>query len=419
MKKQDFRPAVDSLREPVFRRWFLSQILSSSGTFTQSVAVSWLVLTLTGSGIDLGLMTSCTFLPVFALGPLAGRLVDRVGPRRVLIATQSVFPVLPLAIALLAATGTARVWMLFVIAASTGIISAPDGAARQVYVVELVGTQRVASAIALNEIVLNTSRVLGPALGAAVLGTAGVSACCVLNAVSFLPSLIVVLRNRPEAVADGGAAGPRRASKISGLRYAWSRPSIRACLVLAAASGMLFNLNVPVPLLATGVFHLGGFGYGLMMATFGLGSIPGAVLAAANSARPKGRTVALLASATGVAVLATAYAPDTALAFVGMAVTGCLSIWFIALANTLVQLDSDPEMRGRVSAAWNMALPGCEPATSPFVGWIGGAAGPRESFGAAGFALLLATATGWRALTRPRRAPHHPILTPLAVHHPL
>jgi MFS family permease len=417
MKKQDLRPALDSLREPLFRRWFVSQILSSSGTFTQSVAVAWLVLSLTGSGVDLGLMTSCTFLPVFVLGPYSGRLVDRFGPRRVLIATQSVFPLLTLAIALLAATGTARVWMLFVIAASTGVVSAPDGAARQVYVIELVGTSRVASAVALNEIVLNASRVVGPALGALVLGTAGVAACCVVNALSFLPPLAIVLRNRP--TATDGARRPRGASKISGLRYAWRIPSIRACLVLAAASGMLFNLNVPVPLLATRVFHLGGSGYGLMMATFGLGSIPGAVLAAASSGKPKGRTVAVLASVTGIAVLATAYAPDTALAFVGMAMTGCFSIWFIAAANTLVQLEAEPEMRGRVSAAWNMALPGCEPATSPFVGWVAGAAGPREGFGVAGLALIAAAIAGWRALTRPRRAPHHPITTRAAVHHPL
>ena len=135
---------------------------------------------------------------------------------------------------------------------------------------------------------------------------------------------------------------------------------------------------------------------------------------------PRGRTVAVLASATGIAVLATAYAPDAALAFVGMAATGCFSVWFIALASTLVRLESDPDMRGRVSAAWSMVLPGCEPATSPFVGWMSGAAGPREGFGVAGFALILAAATGWRALTRPRpKQQHHPTITPLAVHHPL
>ncbi len=415
--KPDLRPAFGSLREPVFRQWFLSQILSSSGSMTQGVALSWLVLKLTGSGVDLGLMTSCTFLPLFLMAPFAGRLVDRVGPRRVLIATQILFTALSLLVAVLASAGTARIWMLFVIAAATGIISAPDSTARQVYVVELVGTQRLASAIALNEVVLNASRVIGPALGALVLGTLGVAACCVLNAVSFLPPLVVVLRHRTASTA--AAATHRSDSKVSGLRYAWSNPRIRSCLVLAAAAGMLFNLNVPVPLLATGVFKLGGAGFGLMMATFGLGSIPGAVLAAAGPPMPRGRTVALLAGATGLSVLATAYAPDVAVAFVGMAVTGCFSIWFISLANTLVQLESDPGMRGRVNATWNMALPGCEPATSPFVGWMAGVGGPRAGFGIAGLTLILAAAIGWRGLTLPQRPEHHFITVPAAVHHPV
>ncbi|HYS36854.1 MAG TPA: MFS transporter [Pseudonocardiaceae bacterium] len=409
--KPDLRPALGSLREPVFRQWFLSQILSSSGSMTQGVALSWLVLNLTGSGVALGLMTSCTFLPLFIMGPFAGRLVDQIGPRRVLIATQILFTLLSVLVAVLAASGAAQMWMLFAIAAATGVISAPDSTARQVYVIELVGTERVTSAIALNEVVLNASRVIGPALGGAVLGTLGVAACCALNALSFVPPLIVVLRHRP---ASRPVPATRGDSKVGGLRYAWRNPTIRACLVLAAAAGMLFNLNVPVPLLATGVFKLGGAGFGLMMATFGLGSIPGAVLAAGPT-RPQGRTVVMLAGATGLSVLATAYAPSVVLAFAGMAVTGCFSIWFISLANTLVQLESDPGMRGRVNAAWNMALPGCEPATSPFVGWVAGTAGPRAGFGIAGLTLILAAAIGWRGLTAPRA--HHDVTTPEAVHH--
>jgi MFS family permease len=104
-----------------------------------------------------------------------------------------------------------------------------------------------------------------------------------------------------------------------------------------------------------------------------------------------------------LAVLGTAYAPTVPLAFLGMAVTGCVSIWFISLANTLVQLESDPGMRGRVNAAWSMALPGCTLATGPFMGWVAGAAGPRLGFGGAGLTMLLMVAIGWRVLGRARR----------------
>lgn len=402
------RGSFRSLREPVFRQWFLSQILSASGGMTQGVALSWLVLQLTGSGVDLGLMTSCGFLPLFLVGPYAGALVDRVGPRRVLIVTQILLTLLCGLLALLVATGVEQMWMLFAIAALTGTVSTHDATARQVYVIELVGADRVSNAVALNEVVVNGSRILGPAVGGAVLGFWGVAACCALNALSFLPPLIVVLRHRVRETVR-----PPRSERVSGLRYAWRNPVIRACLLLAAASGMLFSLNVPVPLLATGVFHLDGTAFGLMMATFGVGSIPGVVLAAAGPSRPSGLRVAVLACATGVSILATAYAPTVPLVFVGMAVTGCVSIWFISLANTLVQLESDPAMRGRVNAAWNMALPGCSLGTSPLIGWVGGVAGPRLGFGLAGLTLLLMAAIGWRGLTRR----HHVIVGPVGGHH--
>jgi hypothetical protein len=126
------------------------------------------------------------------------------------------------------------------------------------------------------------------------------------------------------------------------------------------------------------------------------------ILAATGPTRPSGRRVAILASATGISILATAYAPTVPLAFVAMAVTGGVSIWFISLANTLVQLESDPGMRGRVNAAWNMALPGCSLGTSPFIGWVGGVAGPRLGFAVAGLTLLLMAAIGWRSLSRVR-----------------
>jgi MFS family permease len=413
--------AFGSLREPAFRQWFGSQVLSASGTMTQGVAQSWLVLKLTGSAVDLGLMASFTFLPLLVGGPWAGAIVDRFDTRRLLIVTQSLFIVLAGLLALLVATDSERLWMLFLIAIVTGTVAAPDSAGRQVYVFELVGTNRVASAVSLNEVVINTSRVLGPAVGGALLATVGVAACCFFNAATYLLPLAVLLAHRSlaadtPAVADvlagrgvpteSSRARQRRAAdpggRLAGLQYAWHHPAIRVILLLAAASGMLFGL-LPLPLLASRVFGLGGGGYGLMMAVFGIGALPGAVLAGAGRSSPSGRSVGALAIATGLAIVATAYAPDLGLMLTGLAVTGCISIWFIARANTLVQLAADPAMRGRVMGAWNMALPGCTPLTSPCVGWVSGEAGPRTGFALAGIALVCIAGSGWRALARGRR----------------
>ena len=370
---------------------------------TQAVALSWLVLRLTGSGVDLGLMTACTFGPLLLLGPYSGTLVDRFDRRRLLIATQTLLLLLAALAATLIATGVIRLWMLFAIAIVTGCVNAPDGTARQVYVVDLVGTERLASAVSLYEVVLNISRVVGPGVGGALLATVGVAACCALNAASYLQPLFVLLRHRPHHTAAVPAAPTVRKTPPgqlrAGLRYAWRNRPIRVSLFLAASSGLLFNMGVTLPLLATRVFHLGGGGYGLMMAVFGLGALPGALLASAGSGRPSGRSVGVLAVATAAAVLGTAAAPELWLVMVGMAVTGCLSIWFIAQANTLVQLLADPSMRGRVMGLWTMALPGTEPATSPFAGYISQTFGARDGFSLSGVALLLTAVIGWRALT--------------------
>ena len=469
--------AFTAMRDRAFRQWFASQVLSASGTMTQGVAQSWLVLKLTGSAVDLGLMGSFMFLPMLVGGPWAGSLVDRFDTRRLLIVTQSLFLLLAALLAALVATGSERLWMLFLIAIATGTVAAPDAAGRQIYVFELVGTDRVASAIGLNEVVLNTSRVLGPATGGALLATLGVSACCFFNAATYLLPLAVLIAHgsrvsqsrgaaararvlageadaaefpgvqsgeadpeqqsavlvrradlpeprtvrtgaaefpEPAAATDGpgassvGAAGPsparsRRGARLAGLEYAWRRPAIRVSLLLAAASGMLFGL-LPLPLLASRTFGLGGGGYGLMMAVFGIGALPGALLAGSGRGSPSGRSVATLAVATGLAIVATAYAPGFGLMLAGLAVTGCISIWFIARANTLVQLAADPAMRGRVMGAWSMALPGCSPITGPFVGWVSGTAGPRTGFALAGIALLCIAASGWRALAGRRPA---------------
>jgi MFS family permease len=394
--RQSFR----SLESPAYRAWFISQVFSASGTMTQGVALSWLVLRLTGNGIDLGLMTACTFAPMLIFGPLTGTLVDRVDRRRLLIVTQTLLTLLAALLAVLIATGQVRVWMLFLITIITGSVAAPDATARQVYVIDLVGTERVASAVSLFEVIINTSRVVGPATGGLLLATLGASACCAVNAASYVVPLAVLLTSQATMRAAPATDRKRAPGQLrAGLRYAWSDRPIRVSLFLAAASGMLFSLSVPLPVLATRVFHLGGGGYGMMMAVFGVGALPGALLASAGAGRPTGRSVGLLALATGVAILATAAAPLLWLAIAGLVVTGCLSIWFIAQANTLVQLTADPAMRGRVMGLWTMALPGTDVASGPFVGYVTQDLGGREGFGVAGVALLVTASTGWRALT--------------------
>lgn len=349
-------------------------------------------------------MATFTFLPVMLLSPHAGALVDRIDRRRLLMVTRGAFALLAAAAAAIIAAGAAEAWMIFLITLLNGIVFAPDSTARQVYVVDLVGAERLASAVGLYEIILNASRVAGPALGGALLATAGVAACCAANAASYLIPLFVLLRYKPAAgaavtpVTGGGQPRPS-VSLRDGVRYAWRHGPIRVCVGLAAAAGLLFNMGVALPVLATHTFHLGGGGYGLLMSVFGIGALPGALLASSGNGRPTGRRVGVLALATAGAIGGTAIAPTLWLAITGLMAVGLLSIWFIAAANTLVQLAAGDGMRGRMMGLWTMALPGAQVATGPFAGWVTQAAGPRVGFALPAMALTAIAGAGWQALT--------------------
>lgn len=384
-----------------FRWWFLSQITSASGGMTQAVATSWIVLQTTGSAVALGALSAAFMLPSLLCGAWCGALLDRIDRRRALIATQIVLTASSLLMYLLLEAHALGYWPILAISAASGLVNALDGPARQIYVLDLVGRQRLTSAVSLYEVILNTSRVLGPALGGVILAFLGAGACILVNAASYLAPLAVLLAQK-SAVAnvakttESGRERSRGAAR-AGLRYAWSVPSIRACLLIAAVSGILFNATVLFPLLADRVFHLGGGGYGALLSVFGVGALPGALLAARGN-EPTGREVALLSALTGACTAATACAPDAAALYLGMATVGFSSIWMIARANTFVQLRAAPDMRGRVMGAWTMALPGASPLTGPTIGTLADAAGARIALACTGLAMIGIVSASRRAL---------------------
>ena len=383
-----------------FRWWFIGQITSASGLMTQVVAISWLVLQWRNSGLDLALVSVSSLTPMLVLGLWAGSLVDHLDRRRLLICTQGSMALISLALFVLITTGAANYWLIIVISALTGVVNAGDMPARQVYVLDLVGEERLAGAVSLYEVVLNASRVLGPAVGGVLLAISGPGACVLVNAVSFLGPLAVLLHYHPNSNVRRGDPANGRPKVREGVRYAWSDPTIRACLLLAAATCALFNPTVMLPLLAHRVFHMGGGGYGLLLALFGVGALPGALLAARGGSPPTGRKVRALAALTGVCMIVTASAPDRPVLFVGMAAVGASSIWMIAVANTVVQLRTAPELRGRVMGAWSMALPGMVPITSVICGTLADACGARVAYGGAGAVIAAVALTWWRSFAR-------------------
>ncbi|GEA89620.1 MFS transporter [Cellulomonas cellasea] len=394
--------AFASLQVPAYRAWFASQVLSASGIVTQSVGAAWLVLELTGRAVDLALLSAATLLPVLLAGAWAGGLADRVDRRRLLVVTQCAFVGLALVLTALSASGAAQVWSLLLVNALSGAVNAVDAPTRQVYVMDLVGRERLASAVSLYEVILNASRVVGPAVGGVLLTLSGPTACFAANAASYLAPLLVLWRYPPATSGPApGTAPRRRGAAREGLRYVWSTPVLRSCVLVAGATGVLFNASVLFPLLATRELGMDGAGYGALLACFGLGALPGA-LVAARLGQPTGAGVRVLALATGVAMALTGFSPTAGVAFAAMAVTGFVSIWCITAANTLVQLRAAPELRGRTLGVWTMALPGLNPVTGIAAATLADHAGARAGFAAGGAAIAVAALAGWRALGRDR-----------------
>jgi MFS family permease len=407
--ERGLRRAVHALRDRRYRWWFVCQIFSSSGSMTQAVAQSWLVFRLTGHAVDLGLLGVVTWGPVLAGAAWGGSLADRLDRRHLMMATQALFIVVNVIQAVLVASGRIQLWMIFTLGALNGAVMAVDSPVRQVYVFQLVGRQRLASAVGLFEVVINAARVLGPATGGILLAAVGTAPCFAFNAASYLPMLWMLWFFKPDPLAgEPQVAAPARgrpgSGLLDGLRLVRHHPEIRFCVLIALAGAMLFDLSVSAPPFASRALHLGGGGYGALMAAFGLGALPGALVAASAGREPDGRRLRILTLLTGLAVVATALSPVVAGAFVGLALAGFLSIWLIAAASTLVLLRSEPRLRGRIAGIWTMALPGSYPVSGLLIALVS-TVSPRAGFSLAGLAMVaVALATRTRPAVWPGRA---------------
>lgn len=387
-----------ALRDRHFRAWFLSQLVSGSGNMTQAVGLSWLILQLTGSAIALSLVGVCTFGPSLLLAPAGGALSHRWPRRSVLLVTQGLLFTSSMMLFVLVRAGVTEVWIMLLVTLGGGIVNAVDGPARQLFIRDLVGTGGVASAVSLYEVGINAARVLGPALGGVLLAVSGPDACILVNGLSFLVPLAVLLRIPAAPPDDDVDASPARGAMRRALRYVAGSPEIKVCLCAAVALGMIFNVGTVLPIMTRDVLDRGGAAYGLLLTAFGLGALPGALMAGRDP-EPTGRNLRMLLGATAAAVLVTAASISYPMMLVGEYAIGFTSIWTVAAANTMVQLKSRTEMRGPVMGLWVSAVPGANPITGPAMGVVAQLAGGRLAFALPGFALMLVLLAGWTPLS--------------------
>ena len=396
------RHSFNSLEVPNYRRYFAGQLISLSGTWMQTVAAVWVILSLTGSGLAVGLTTALQFLPMLLIGAWGGLLADRIPKRRLLITTQALMAIPALGLFAVTATGMVTPWMVYLAVFAMGAVNAVDNPTRQSFVIEMVGPDRVVNAVSLNSVIVQAARILGPALAGILIATVGVVPCFAINALTFLAMILALWRMDPSRLQAAPPAASEKGAIRAGLRYVLATPELMVPLALMALVGTLgFNFQVVLPLLAKFSFESGAMTYATLVSAMAVGSIAGA-LVNGHRGRTGSRLIAGGALAFGVAALLSAAMPSLALEVPALMLLGGAAVTFAATINSTLQLAVAPEMRGRVMALYSVVFLGSTPIGAPLAGWLAQSYDPRVALLLAGVSGLTAAWAAHVSFTRLR-----------------
>jgi MFS family permease len=340
------------------------QIISTVGTWMQSVAMPWLALQLTHNGLLVGLVLAAQFLPILLGGPLGGMVADRYRKRSVLVVTQTLFMMPSFALFTVSATGHAQYWMVILAAFATGTINLFDVPSRQSFVIEMVGREDLMNAIALNSSVFNASAAVAPAIAGLVIGAVGLPICFLANSLSYVAAVVALLlmRDLPSVVPQHKDLA-FLARLAEGASYARHQPVV-GMLLLAVAVFSLFAMNrlTLIPLFADQVLHVGAQGFGLLLGSMGLGSLVGALtLAFFPTLGADSRRQLWMAIIWVGALLVFSISRVFVLSMAALFIAGYCQISFVATANSRIQTITPDHLRGRVMSLYAQALIGVGP----------------------------------------------------------
>ena len=392
------KQTFSSFAIPNYRRYFVGQGLSHIGSWMQTVALGWLVIVLTGSGVALGSVLAVRFAPLLFGAIIAGNLVDSFDKRRLLIATQSAAAIISLTMGALIYAGVIAMWMVYVAALSKGLVDMLDRPARQTFVHEIVGPENLRNAVSLNSSMANTARALGPLFAGSIIATLGIAVCYLANALSFVAFIVALLSLRSGEMHREARDGRKVEHVFAGVRYVASMPLIRTILITMAVIGTLaYEFQVSLPLLAHTTFLGDAADYAALLSAMGVGSIAGGLFTASRKDVVKSEFIAW-AFLFGVSVCIVALMPSLSLAVLAMVVVGFFSVAMSATGSTMIQLASEAHMRGRVMALWSMAIFGSTLIGAPIIGFIGEYGSPRTALMLGGGAAIIASLFAARRL---------------------
>ena len=364
-----------ALKHRNFQLFFGGQLISVTGTWMQTVALSWLVYRLTGSTLLLGTVGFASQIPILLVAPLGGTMADRHNRQRIVIGTQTASMVLAFLLAALTLTGRVQVWHILVLATSLGVTNAFDVPARQAFLVDMVGKEDLMNAIALNSSMFNGARIVGPAVAGILVAMIGEGWCFFANAVSYVAVIVGLMMMRVRPPFRKPPSGSPLTQILEGFRFVRQTRPIRAILLLLGLISLVaMPYTVLMPVFADRILHGGARGLGILMSATGVGALLAALtLASRTGVRGLGRWVAYSCGGFGAALVLFASSRSFWLSAALLVPAGFCMMLQMASSNTLIQTMAPDHLRGRVMSVYSMMFM----RMAPFGALMGGALADR------------------------------------------
>ena len=379
-----------SFKHRNFRILFSANFISNIGTWAQGVAQAWLILELTDSGSYLGLVTALQFLPTLIFSISGGKIADKFNKRKVLMFTNLTGGLSALSVGALVLTENIQIWHVMFFAFTLGMGNAIDAPVRQSFNAEVVGKADLPNAVGLNSANFNTGRLIGPGLSGLLIAAYGTGVSFLLNGFSYLVVIVALLNMREsELFREGRKSSSTKVREA--IRYVAARPDILAVMITVFfATSFGLNFNIFNTMMATQVFNKSAAEYGALGSILAIGSLSGAIISARLERKRGPRFVMIGSMIFSTLLVMSSFAPNYLVYAIFLPLIGCVALLTFIGANTMVQLRTASEIRGRVMGIYLTVFLGGTPIVSPFIGWMTEEIGTRETVGICGTISLLA-----------------------------
>ena len=379
-----------SFKHRNFKILFSANFLSNIGTWAQGVAQAWLILELTDSGTYLGIVTSLQFAPILFFSISGGKIADKFNKRKVLMLTNLTAGISALSVATLVLTENIKIWHVMFFAFMLGMGNAIDAPVRQSFNVEVVGKQDLPNAVGLNSTNFNVGRLIGPGLSGLLIAAYGTGVSFLFNGISYLFVILALISIRENELF----IEPKKSSSTKireAMAYVAARPDILAVMITVFfATSFGLNFNIFNTMMATQVFDKGAAEYGALGSILAVGSLTGAIISARLEKKRGPRFVMVGSIIFSAVLIVSAFAPTYLVYSILLPIIGCVALLTLIGANTMVQLRTDSQIRGRVMGIYITVFLGGTPIVSPFIGLMTQEIGTRPTVAICGLISLLA-----------------------------